>query len=130
MEGLQDEEVLFGIIESGRELWVRGFGLDLENDLRYEGGTEKWTVRCKCGARDDDGERMVACDICETWQHTRCSGIEDTEAVPRLFVCDACCSSLAPVQTQCSFTYNYDSYQGPLMLPHMPEVDMGLLYCK
>ncbi|KAL2241114.1 PHD finger protein MALE MEIOCYTE DEATH 1 [Sesamum indicum] len=130
MEGLQDEEVLFGIIESGRELWVRGFGLDLENDLRYEGGTEKWTVRCKCGARDDDGERMVACDICETWQHTRCSGIEDTEAVPRLFVCDACCSSLAPVQTQCSFTYNYDSYQGPLMLPHIPEVDMGLLYCK
>lgn len=130
MEGLQDDEVLFGVIESGRELWVRGCGLDMGNDLRYEGGTEKWTVRCKCGARDDDGERMVACDICETWQHTRCSGIEDAEAVPRLFVCDACCSSLAPVQTQCSFTYNYDSYQAPMMLPHMPEVDMGLLYCK
>ncbi|KAI3451327.1 hypothetical protein Pfo_007992 [Paulownia fortunei] len=129
MERVQDEEVLFGIIESGRELWVRGCGLDLENELRYEGGTENWTVRCKCGARDDDGERMVSCDICETWQHTRCSGIEDTEAVPRLFVCDACCSSLAPVQTHCGFMYDYDSYEAPMMLPHMPEVDMGLLYC-
>ncbi|KAL3629065.1 hypothetical protein CASFOL_027126 [Castilleja foliolosa] len=124
-EGVEDEEVLFGLIESGQEIGVRGCGLDLEIDLRYQGGTENWTVRCKCGAGDDDGERMVACDICETWQHTRCSGIEDAEAVPRMFVCDSCCCSLAPVQTHCGFMYNYDPDE--TLIP-LPEVDMGPLY--
>ncbi|KAK6125827.1 hypothetical protein DH2020_040433 [Rehmannia glutinosa] len=130
MEGVRDEEVLFGLIESGKEIWVRGCGLDLENDLKYEGGAENWTVRCKCGARDDDGERMVACDICETWQHTRCGGIEDAEAVPRLFVCDSCCSSLAPEETRFGFTCNYDSYEAPVLLPNMLEVDMGMMYSE
>ncbi|KAL6543491.1 hypothetical protein OROHE_010113 [Orobanche hederae] len=119
MEGVEDEEVLFGLIESGREISARGCGLDLENDLRYEGGTENWMVRCKCGARDDDGERMVSCDICEVWQHTRCSGIEDSGAVPRLFVCDLCCSSLAPA-VQMHRDYLYE--EAPMRLP---EVDMG-----
>ncbi|XP_027177678.1 PHD finger protein MALE MEIOCYTE DEATH 1 [Coffea eugenioides] len=95
-EGMSDEEVLFGILESGTELWVRGTGLNLETDLRYEGGADNWKVRCRCGAQDDDGERMVSCDMCEIWQHTRCCGIEDSEAVPPVFVCDACCTSLAP----------------------------------
>lgn len=27
---------------------------------------------CTCGTIEDDGERMVSCDICEIWQHTRC----------------------------------------------------------
>ncbi|KAH6760075.1 RING/FYVE/PHD zinc finger superfamily protein [Perilla frutescens var. frutescens] len=110
LEEMEDEEVLFGIVQSGMELRVKGCGLDLENKLRYEGGSEKWTVKCKCGARDDDGERMLACDICETWQHTHCCGIEEAEAVPRLFVCETCCSSLVTVQRQCGLTYNYDSY--------------------
>ena len=95
MEGLRDTEVLFGIVESGAELWVRGFGLDMDTDLRYEGGPDNWTVRCKCGAEDDDGERMVSCDICEIWQHTRCCGIEDSQAVPQ-FIWETCCTSLAP----------------------------------
>lgn len=100
LEGVEDEEVLFGLVESGMELRVKGCGLDLEASLRYEGGTENWTVKCKCGARDDDGERMLACDIdiCETWQHTHCCGIEESKAVPRLFVCETCCSSLITVQ--------------------------------
>ncbi|KAI8536544.1 hypothetical protein RHMOL_Rhmol10G0265500 [Rhododendron molle] len=41
----------------------------------YESGAENWTVRCRCGARDDDGDRMVSCDVYEIRQHT--SGIED-----------------------------------------------------
>ncbi|KAL8472341.1 hypothetical protein ACS0TY_028904 [Phlomoides rotata] len=127
MEEFEDDEVLFGIIESGREVWVRGCGFDLENDLRYEGGTESWTVRCKCGARDDDGERMVACDICGTWQHTRCFGIEDVEAVPRLFVCDTCCSTLAPVDKQYGLVYKYDSFEDPYVQIQLPEVDMRSL---
>ncbi|PHU15524.1 hypothetical protein BC332_16729 [Capsicum chinense] len=32
-------------------------------------------------------ESIVACDICDRWNHSRCSGIEDAEAVPPLFVC-------------------------------------------
>ena len=27
-------------------------------------GADNWTVRCECGARDDDGERMVAKMCC------------------------------------------------------------------
>lgn len=58
-----------------------------------ERGTEKWTVDCTCGASDDDGERMLACDACGVWQHTRCSGILDSEAVPAKFLCGGCRNS-------------------------------------
>ena len=37
MEGVEDEEVLFGTVESGSEVWVRGIGMDLDTDLKYEG---------------------------------------------------------------------------------------------
>ncbi|KAK9272792.1 hypothetical protein L1049_003169 [Liquidambar formosana] len=94
LEKMEDEEVLFGTVESGSEVWVRGIGMDLDSDLKYEGGPDNWTVRCQCGARDDDGERMVECDICEVWQHTLCSGIEDADAVPPLFVCPGCSACL------------------------------------
>ncbi|XP_048422241.1 PHD finger protein MALE MEIOCYTE DEATH 1 [Pyrus x bretschneideri] len=96
LEEMDDMEVLFGVAESGAEVGVRGSGIDLDTPLRYEGGSDTWMVRCECGARDDDGERMVACDICEVWQHTRCCGIEDADTVPPLFVCSACCVSLVP----------------------------------
>ncbi|GER26232.1 PHD finger protein [Striga asiatica] len=129
-EGVEDEEVLFGLVESGREIWARGYGLEIgESGHRYEGGSESWTVRCRCGARDDDGERMVSCDICEAWQHTLCSGIEDSEAVPKLFVCDSCCSSLAPERVSCGFVNEYDFYENPMKMMMMtPEDDMQLLY--
>ncbi|KAF4353951.1 hypothetical protein F8388_011119, partial [Cannabis sativa] len=45
---------------------------------------------CVCGAKDDDGERRVSCDICETWQHTRCVGIPNSEEVPHVFICTRC----------------------------------------
>ncbi|KAI3824319.1 hypothetical protein L1987_05775 [Smallanthus sonchifolius] len=96
LEGLDDDEVIFGTIESWSEIRVSGFGVDLltASDLNYEGGADNWVVNCKCGARDDDGERMMACDLCEVWQHTRCSGIDDGEVVPPLFVCYRCCDSI------------------------------------
>ncbi|KAL4569211.1 hypothetical protein LXL04_024846 [Taraxacum kok-saghyz] len=98
LEGVDDDEVIFGMLESGSEISVRGSGIDLltSGDLNYEGGADNWVVSCKCGARDDDGERMVACDLCEVWQHTRCSGIDDSEAVPPLFMCYKCCDSIGP----------------------------------
>lgn len=58
--------------------------------FRMERGTENWTVDCICGAKDDDGERMMACDKCGVWHHTRCAGISDCEAVPVKFVCVNC----------------------------------------
>lgn len=72
------------------EFLVKGFGLDTGTKLRYEGGFDDWTVDCKCGARDDDGERMVDCDVCKVWHHTMCNSIEDDEAEPSVFLCDRC----------------------------------------
>ncbi|KAL1569720.1 PHD finger protein MALE MEIOCYTE DEATH 1-like [Salvia divinorum] len=111
LEEVEDEEVLFGVVQSGMDLHVKGFGMDMESSLRYEGGIENWTVKCKCGARDDDGERMVACDICEAWQHTYCCGIGEAEAVPRLFVCEACCTLLVSTKRPCGLTYDYGPYE-------------------
>ncbi|XP_057971445.1 PHD finger protein At1g33420 [Malania oleifera] len=84
--------LLLGSIDSVR---VRGrcFGKNSLIRYRMERGTERWTVDCICGAKDDDGERMMACDACGVWQHTRCAGIPDFDTVPARFVCLRCSSS-------------------------------------
>ena len=61
--------------------------------FRMERGMENWTVDCTCGAKDDDGERMLACDTCCVWQHTRCAGIDNSHAIPAKFVCMRCFKS-------------------------------------
>lgn len=127
MEGLADSELHCGIVESGKDLWMRGFGLDLDTDLRYEGGADNWTVRCKCGAEHDDGERMVSCDICEIWHHSRCCGINDSQAVPQMFICEACCSLLAPPRADSRI--DFAPYGGSILpIMALPDVDIGLLY--
>ncbi|XP_027333042.1 PHD finger protein At1g33420-like [Abrus precatorius] len=60
------------------------------NRFRMERGTEAWKVDCPCGANDDDGERMLACDTCGVWQHTRCAGIDNSDSIPSKFVCLRC----------------------------------------
>lgn len=82
-------KLLLGSTESVR---VRGrcLGKNGLSKYRMERGIERWTVECSCGAKDDDGERMLACDVCGVWQHTRCSGIHDSDAVPARFVCYRC----------------------------------------
>ncbi|PIN20021.1 PHD Zn-finger protein [Handroanthus impetiginosus] len=69
----------------GRFLGKNGLGR-----FRMERGIERWVVDCLCGAKDDDGERMLACDVCSIWQHTRCFGIPDCDAVPAKFFCHRC----------------------------------------
>ncbi|GMI88677.1 hypothetical protein like AT1G33420 [Hibiscus trionum] len=64
------------------------------NRFRMERGTENWTVDCSCGAKDDDGERMLACDKCGVWQHTRCAGIDNADAIPSMFICMRCTNGL------------------------------------
>ncbi|KAI6689690.1 hypothetical protein NL676_026518 [Syzygium grande] len=63
------------------------------NRFRMERGIENWTVDCVCGAKDDDGERMLACDTCGVWQHTRCAGIDNSDSVPSKYVCTTCLDS-------------------------------------
>ena len=57
------------------------------------GGMEEWHVACMCGTRDDDGERMIACDGCGEWSHTRCAGYPDSLPSPDHFVCAHCSSA-------------------------------------
>ncbi|GLT74641.1 hypothetical protein SLA2020_464280 [Shorea laevis] len=63
------------------------------NRFRKERGTENWTVDCTCGTKDDDGERMLACDVCGVWQHTRCAGIDNSDAIPAKYICKKCSNS-------------------------------------
>ena len=55
------------------------------------------TVRCSCRATDDDGERMMSCEECGTWAHTRCVGLADDQDVESLdgFRCQECKRSAA-----------------------------------
>ena len=36
-------------------------------------------VDCHCGAKIDDGQYMIACELCDVWQHTQCNSILDEE---------------------------------------------------
>lgn len=62
--------------------------------FRMERGTEEWKVDCICGTKDDDGERMLACDTCGVWLHTRCAGIDSADGMPSKFVCKRCVNSI------------------------------------
>ncbi|CAK7338934.1 unnamed protein product [Dovyalis caffra] len=115
MEDLHDKDLLCEFFESGAEISVKGYGMDINSPLRYEGGPDNWKVKCECGACDDDGERMVECDICEVWQHTRCNGIDDANTVPQLFVCSGCCDSLQPVKAKTH--QQFESSDELLMIP-------------
>ncbi len=75
---------------SHKNITVDGEGADLDSEFRYQGGLDQWTVRCVCGTCDDDGQRMIACDACEVWMHTRCVGIGDDAGTPRRWTCTEC----------------------------------------
>lgn len=64
---------------------------------RHAGGVEDWAVRCGCGTVDDDGERMIVCDSCGFWMHTRCVGlvIEEDHELPQHFTCEGCSAAQA-----------------------------------
>jgi len=53
---------------------------------------------CACGTMDDDGERMISCDTCHHWSHTRCAGFPDDLDQPRHFLC-ANCLQQPPAET-------------------------------
>lgn len=88
------------LIGSGCSITVLGKLSFVEEvqQFRMERGVEKWTVSCRCGAKDDDGERMLACDGCGLWQHTRCVGVNDLDPVPETFSCLGCKSLKQPLR--------------------------------
>lgn len=91
--GVDDSTQVKKLLLGSKEVvCVRGrcIGKNGLSKFRMERGLERWTVECSCGAKDDDGERMLACDICGVWRHTRCSGIRDIDPVPARFVCLRC----------------------------------------
>jgi len=89
-EGVSDKTRLGWRKMQGASVEVHGEGADLESEYRYQGGFEQWTVECVCGTRDDDGERMIACDRCGIWMHTRCVGIKDSAKAPSSWTCPNC----------------------------------------
>jgi hypothetical protein len=89
-ESVKDHSRLSPKKIAGARLEVHGEGANLESEFRYQGGLDQWTVRCECGTTDDDGERMIACDACEVWMHTRCVGISDAQGTPRRWTCRDC----------------------------------------
>ncbi|GAB2223307.1 hypothetical protein Droror1_Dr00017447 [Drosera rotundifolia] len=88
----EGNEAVIGIVEDGTELVFEGVIDAMESQGTREpmGLIDEKYVDCGCGAKTDDGERMVACDICEAWQHTRCAKIPDHEDIPRIFLCNRC----------------------------------------
>uniref|UniRef100_A0A7N0UKI6 PHD-type domain-containing protein n=3 Tax=Kalanchoe fedtschenkoi TaxID=63787 RepID=A0A7N0UKI6_KALFE len=118
MEDMADEEIIFGAAESSSQVMLGGDGADLDSGLTYEGGSDNWKVKCRCGAADDDGERMISCDMCEVWQHTRCLGIDDAEAVPSLFLCQECSSPLLTPKSDLGFRFEHPD---PLLLHSGPD---------
>lgn len=94
--------LVFGMVEVGRKLVLEGiinmnnfgeicesstYGYLNNNNIINNNGI---VVDCGCGTKEDDGERMVCCDICEIWQHTRCVRIPNDEQVPSIFLCKRC----------------------------------------
>ncbi|KAF3793799.1 PHD finger protein MALE STERILITY 1 [Nymphaea thermarum] len=84
----EDGDLLCQIVNSGSKLMING--RIEEEALIYESGGDERVVYCSCGAKEDDGERMVCCDVCEVWQHTRCAKISNSEEVPKIFLCSRC----------------------------------------
>lgn len=86
-------DLVFGLVEVGRKLVFEGSSKEqgiMKRQIYEFGPNSNNNIHCACGAKEDDGERMVSCDICEVLQHTRCVGIPDNEEIPHIFLCNRC----------------------------------------
>lgn len=63
-----------------------------------------YPINCRpCGIQSmdenyDDGLRMIACDDCNTWQHTKCAHLRDDEEPPETFLCTTCAIPKVKIQ--------------------------------
>ncbi|OVA08645.1 zinc finger protein [Macleaya cordata] len=89
----ESDLVFSNLVEpSGFSIVVSGRIVDKEIDIEgmFEGKNQNLIIDCPCGAKEDDGERMIACDICEVRQHMRCVQITNMENIPDIFLCNRC----------------------------------------
>lgn len=88
-------DLIFRVLKSGSKLVFEGT-MNGEKRMIHENIFEgfrninNFVMDCPCGTKDDDGERMVSCDICEVWQHTRCVQIPNNDGIPDIFLCSRC----------------------------------------
>lgn len=87
-EGL-DSFFVYGSISSKNSVVIEGTIEQTDVNGIFE-GVNDIVVKCICGAREEDGERLICCDICEVSQHTRCVGVSDTDEIPHVFLCNQC----------------------------------------
>ncbi|KAH0990860.1 hypothetical protein GBA52_002343 [Prunus armeniaca] len=93
LKNAKGTDMVFGLVEAGQKIVVEGSNKDMRGLVKqemYECGRREHVVDCPCGAKEDDGERMVGCDICEVRQHTLCVRIPNNEQVPHIFLCNRC----------------------------------------
>ncbi|KAG0485237.1 hypothetical protein HPP92_009316 [Vanilla planifolia] len=76
-----------GLEETG--LVSEGGGMETKRRL-CAGGNGDEVVECLCGAKEDDGELMLSCDICEVLQHARCARVPNAEEFAGVFLCGQC----------------------------------------
>ena len=85
---VNNETMAFGLIEVGGKVVLEGWHGDIWINMIEqicESDMNNGIMDCTCGTIEDDGERMVSCDICEIWQHTRCVWIPNDEEIPQIF---------------------------------------------
>ncbi|RWV82348.1 hypothetical protein GW17_00056153, partial [Ensete ventricosum] len=96
----RDSDLVHELMPSGSSIVVEGRMEEADGEEMYEGGNGgSKIVVCPCGGKEEDGERMICCDICEVWQHTRCVGIPDEDDVPPVFLCGRCENDMLALPT-------------------------------
>ncbi|KAH0453697.1 hypothetical protein IEQ34_018021 [Dendrobium chrysotoxum] len=93
-EDCEDDLVAVLVETNGAVVVVEGSKNCVDGEIMFECGNGDEVVDCLCGAKEEDGERMLVCDICEVWQHTRCVRIQNGEEVPCVFLCRRCESQI------------------------------------
>ncbi|KAF6168605.1 hypothetical protein GIB67_005217 [Kingdonia uniflora] len=94
---VNETDLVVELVETGSSLVISGRLEDKDIDIEgiYECKKESFVLECACGAKEDDGERMISCDICEVRQHNRCARVSTTEDVPHIFLCGRCEQDIA-----------------------------------
>lgn len=102
LNGGKGTDLVFGVVEVGRKIILEGSCKKdggVVKELIYESGVNNRIVDCPCGGKEDDGERMISCDICEVWQHTRCVRIPNNQEAPHIFLCNRCEREIVPLSS-------------------------------
>lgn len=48
------------------------------------------TQTCKFEGSDEEGNRMIRCDLCKGWFHEECIKVEEGENVSNFWMCEEC----------------------------------------